>query len=177
MVATTVHSGFGNQENKICHCFHFFWMYLPWSDMTRCHDLGFWILSFKPEFSVSSFTLIKKLFSSSSLSVICCCYCSVAQSCSTLCDVMDCSLPGSSVHGVLQARIILEWVAMPSSRASSWSRGRTCVSYCWWIGLQGDSLPWSHQGSPYAEHMCEMPGWMNHRLESRLLGDMQMIPL
>ena len=41
------------------------------------------------------------------------------QSCSALCDVMDCSLPGSSVHGVLQARIILEWVAMPSSRASS----------------------------------------------------------
>ena len=37
------------------------------------------------------------------------------QSCPTLCDPMNCSLPGSSVHGVLQARI-LEWVAMPSSR-------------------------------------------------------------
>ena len=36
------------------------------------------------------------------------------QSCLTLCDPMDCSLPGSSVHGILQARI-LEWVAMPSS--------------------------------------------------------------
>ena len=35
-----------------------------------------------------------------------------------LCDPMDCSLPGSSVHGILQARI-LEWVAMPSSRGSS----------------------------------------------------------
>ena len=44
--------------------------------------------------------------------------CLVAQSCLTLCDPMDCSLPGSSVCGILQARI-LEWVAMPSSRGSS----------------------------------------------------------
>ena len=43
---------------------------------------------------------------------------SVAQSCPTLCDPMDCSLPGSSVHGILQARI-LEWVAFPFSRESS----------------------------------------------------------
>ena len=41
-----------------------------------------------------------------------------AQSCLTLCDSRDCSLPGSSVHVILQARI-LEWVAMPSSRESS----------------------------------------------------------
>ena len=40
------------------------------------------------------------------------------QSCPTLCDPMDRSLPGSSVHGILQARI-LEWVAMPFSRGSS----------------------------------------------------------
>ena len=44
-------------------------------------------------------------------------------------------------------------------------------------GLQVDSLPLSHQGSPYVEYVCEMLGWMNHKLESRLLGDMQMIPL
>ena len=37
----------------------------------------------------------------------------------TLCDPMDCSPPGSSVHGILQARI-LEWVAMPSSRVLPW---------------------------------------------------------
>ena len=42
----------------------------------------------------------------------------VTQSCLTLCDPMDCSLPASSVHEILWARI-LEWVAMPSSRASS----------------------------------------------------------
>ena len=52
---------------------------------------------------------------------------SVAQSCLTLCDFMGCSPPGSSVHGILQARI-LEWAAMPSSRGSSWRRDRTCTS-------------------------------------------------
>ena len=41
----------------------------------------------------------------------------VVQSCLTVCDPMGCSLPGSSVHGILQARI-LEWVAMPFSRGS-----------------------------------------------------------
>ena len=53
-----------------------------------------------------------------------------AQSCPTLCDPMDSGPPGSSVHGILQARI-LEWVAMPSLRGSSRPRNRTCVS---WIG-------------------------------------------
>ena len=42
----------------------------------------------------------------------------VPQSCLTLCDPMDCSLPGSSVHGILQARI-LEWVSMSSFKGSS----------------------------------------------------------
>ena len=51
---------------------------------------------------------------------------SVAQSCPTLCDPMDCSPPGSSVHGILQARI-LEWVAIPFSRGSSWPRNQTWV--------------------------------------------------
>ena len=59
----------GAQENKICHCFHFFPFYLPWSDGTRCHDLVFFFLmfGFKPAFSLSSFTLSKRLFSSSTI--------------------------------------------------------------------------------------------------------------
>ena len=44
-----------------------------------------------------------------------------------LCNTMDCSLPGSSVHGILQA-ITLKWVAMSSSRESSWPRDWNCVS-------------------------------------------------
>ena len=49
----------------------------------------------------------------------------------TLCNPMNCNLPGSSAHGILQARI-LEWIATPSSRGSSWPRGQTCFScvYC-----------------------------------------------
>ena len=51
----------------------------------------------------------------------------VAQSCPTLCYSMDCSPPGSSVHGILQARI-LEWVAITFSRGSSWPRDWTQAS-------------------------------------------------
>ena len=50
----------------------------------------------------------------------------VVQSCLTLCDPMDCSLPGSCVHGILQARI-LKWVAVPFSRRSSQPRDQTQV--------------------------------------------------
>ena len=49
------------------------------------------------------------------------------QLCLTLCNPLDCSPPGSSVHGILQARI-LEWVAIPFSRGSSWPRDQTQVS-------------------------------------------------
>ena len=58
------------------------------------------------------------------------------QSCSALCDPMDCSLPNSSVHGILQARI-LKWVAMPSSRGSSQPRDQTHISYVSCIGKWG----------------------------------------
>ena len=51
----------------------------------------------------------------------------VTQSCLTLCNPVDCSLPGSSIHGILQARI-LEWVAISFSRGSSRPRDRTRVS-------------------------------------------------
>ena len=48
--------------------------------------------------------------------------------CPTLCNPMECSLPSSSIHGILQARI-LEWVVMPSSRGSSQPRDQTQVSH------------------------------------------------
>ena len=51
-----------------------------------------------------------------------------SQSCPTLCDPMDCSLPGFSVHRFFQARV-LEWVAIAFSRGSSWPRDRTRVSH------------------------------------------------
>ena len=52
----------------------------------------------------------------------------VAQLCLTLCNPVDCSLPGSSVHGIFQAKV-LEWVAISFSRGSSLPRGRTQVSH------------------------------------------------
>ena len=57
-----------------------------------------------------------------------CCCCLVTKLCPILCNPMDCSLPGSSVHGVSQARI-LEWVVMPSSTGSSQPRDRAHVSW------------------------------------------------
>ena len=51
----------------------------------------------------------------------------------TLYDPMDCSPPGSSVHDILQARI-LEWVTMPSSRGSSQCRDQNCIPYVSCIG-------------------------------------------
>ena len=70
MAAVTICSDFGAQENNICHCFHCFPIYLPWSDETGCYDLSFQLLSFKPIFSLFSFTFNKRFFSSSLLSTI-----------------------------------------------------------------------------------------------------------
>ena len=53
--------------------------------------------------------------------------CWVTESCLTLCDPVHCNPPGSSVHGISQLKI-LEWVAISSSRGSSWPRDRTHVS-------------------------------------------------
>ena len=70
--------------------------------------------------------------------------CLVTQLCPTLCDPMDCSLSGSSVHGISQARI-LEWVVISSSRGSFWPRNWTqlSLSHCRQILYH-----LSHQGSP-----------------------------
>ena len=68
------------------------------------------------------------------------------QSCPTLCNPMDCSPPGSSVQGILQAGI-LEWVSMLSSRVSSQPRDRTFISYVSCIDRQV-LYHWHHLGSP-----------------------------
>ena len=59
-----------------------------------------------------------------------------AQWCLTLCNPMDCSLPGSSVHGIFQVRI-LEWVTISFSKGSSQPRNRTSVSCVSCIGTRG----------------------------------------
>ena len=79
------------------------------------------------------------------------CMCAQLLSCLTLCSTMDCILPGSSVCGIIQARI-LEWVTISSSR---WSQPRnwTHIS-CKSLSLQNDSLPLSHWGFPLNKGGC-----------------------
>ena len=72
------------------------------------------------------------------------------QSCPTLFDSMDYSPPGSSVYGILQARI-LKWVAMPSSRGSSQPRDQTGSFFT-------TSSTWEAQGRPR-----EDPGQIDSR--------------
>ena len=70
MAAFTICSDFGAPKNKVCHSFHCFPIYFPWRDgIPGAMIFIFWVLSFKPIFSLSSFTF-KSLFSSSSLSTI-----------------------------------------------------------------------------------------------------------
>ena len=84
----------------------------------------------------------------------------VAQLCPTLCDPKDCSLPGSSVHGILQARI-LEWVAISLSRGSSPPRDRTQVSH---IAGRRFNL-WTKGVFDSCDPMdCGPPGSSDHRV-------------
>ena len=93
----------------------------------------------------------------------------VVQLCPTLCDPMDCGLPGSSVHGILQARI-LEWVAIPFSGGSSqprdgarvsclagrfftiWAKGKT---HRWWLQPQNLKMldPWKKSYDQPRQHI------------------------
>ena len=76
-----------------------------------------------------------------------------------LCDPMDCSPPGYSVHGILQARI-LEWVAMPSSRGSSQLRDRTHILSvsCMQVG----SLPLVPPGKPW-DLRCKITEYLREK--------------
>ena len=114
----------------------------------------------------------------------------VAQLCPTFWDPMDCSLPGSSVHGIFQARI-LEWVAVSFSRRSSWPRDWTPVS--WIVGrrftvwatrkwqptpvfLPGESNGWrSLVGySPWRCKESDTPEWLHfHFLLLDIKGDLK----
>ena len=95
--------------------------------------------------------------------------CIHAQSCPVLCDPMDCSPPGSSVHGILQARIP-EWAAMPSSRGSSQPRDQTQVSctgkwifYHWTTWKPGCCYSHKELQNAYFKHVSMNP-WSCHSL-------------
>ena len=126
LVAVTIFCDFGDQENKICRCFHFFSIYLPWSDGNGCHDLSFLNVDFQAYF----FTVLKRISSSllSAIRMVSSAYlrllifllailipaCASSSPAflmmssasvqfnrwvmSTLCSFMDCSMPGFPVH-------------------------------------------------------------------------------
>ena len=83
-----------------------------------------------------------------------CCCCLVTKLCLTLCNPMDYSPLGSSVHDILQARI-LEWVAISFSKGSCWPRDRIHIA-C----IAGRFLPLSHQGSPILTLPSKEKKWM-----------------
>ena len=70
LIKLIICSGVRAPQNKVCHCFHCFPIYLLWNDGPDAMILVVWMLSFKPNFTLSSFTFIKRLFSSSSLLAI-----------------------------------------------------------------------------------------------------------
>ena len=94
--------------------------------------------------------------------------CMRAQSCPTLCDPTDCSPPGSSVHEISQART-LKQVAIYSSRGSSWSRNRTCVSCIsrWilyhWTTQEAPKERWGLSGKQYAAVLLQQTFTHKHR--------------
>jgi len=136
MAEVTIHSDFGAQENKTCHCFHcfpFIFFFFPHEVMgLNAKILGFWMLSFKPD-------VFHSPLSPSSIGSLACLHfqplewyylhirkkvkMKVVQSCPILCNPMD-----YTVHGILHARI-LEWVAFPFSRGSSQHRDQTQVFF------------------------------------------------
>ena len=94
-----------------------FWFWVCLSELLLCVAMEAWVQVLLP----------KKISISYHHQINTCMHAKSLQSCPTLCDPMYCSLPGSSVHGILQARI-LEWVAISSSGGSSWPRDWSCYS-------------------------------------------------
>ena len=87
------------------------------------------------------------------------CVCSLVQSCLTLCSPMDCSPPGSSVHGISQVRI-LEWVAISYFRRSSCPRNQTHISCVSCIGRRILYLfaTWEAPYTAYGAHVNQLHG-------------------
>ena len=119
-------------------------------------EADFWFLLTSPHYHVPLPCACSSLYPFTVISHACMC----AQLCLTLCNTIDYSPSGLSVHGILQARI-LEWVTAPFYRGSSWPRNWTHVSCISWIGrwflflFLFLFLPLSHLGSLVINHNCK----------------------
>ena len=97
-----------------------------WSAGEALEHPDTWVKHLKSRKSIKSFIyLVSIIYFCIPINFACMYVC--VQSCPTLCDPMDCSPPGPSVHGILQARI-LEWIAISYSRGSSRPRNQTWIS-------------------------------------------------
>ena len=105
----------------------------------------------------------------------------VAQSCPTLCNPMNCSPSGSSVHGILQARI-LEWVAIPFSRESSWPRNWTQVlcTVGWFFSVWATreaQLSWNQASKHLLRQQIYLESDMSERITSLGIHEIGQGPL
>ena len=145
----------GRQEKNCCpipwqmaqHIFHTFLTCLP--SFFGCRESSHKHLFFSMRSSIGLIVTRSQKPSSCLCVCVCVCVCVwITQSCLTLCDPTNCSPPGFSVHGILQARI-LEWIAIPFSRGSSQPRDWTLVS-C----IAGKFFTTWATGKSYQIHVC-----------------------
>ena len=115
MAVVIICSDLGVPKIKVSHCFHCFPIYLQWSDETKCQDLHSLNVKFKPDVSLSYFTFIKSLFSSSSISAM---------------RVV------SSAY--LRLIILLPIILIPACASSSWAFHMTFSAYK--LNKQGDNI-------------------------------------
>ena len=119
------------------------WVIYEETDLTTATGIHFLIFILYWTQLINNVVLVSGVQRSDSVLYLCA---KLLQSCLTLCDTMDCSPPGFSVHGILQEKT-LDWIARSFSRGSSWPRDRTHVSYISCIGRQV-LYHWCHLGSP-----------------------------
>ena len=164
MAAVTICSDFG-AEKIVCHCFHCFRIYLPWSDGTGCHDLSFfYVLSFTRTLSLSSFTFIKRLFNSSLFFPSMLLLLLSLQLCPTMCHPIESSLPGATLSGILQART-LEWVAISFSNTWKWKVKVKSLSCVWLF-----ATPWTAAyQAPLSMGFSRQEYWSGLPLPSQVL--------
>ena len=177
MAAVTSCGDFGAQENKVCHCFHCLPIYFSWGDGgLDAMMLVFWTLSFKPTFLLSSFTFIKRLFSSSSLT----------------CQKKNLLL----LYWLCQSL----WLCGSQQTEKFWKRWEYQTTWpasweiCMQVKKQQLELDMEQQTDSksgkeyikaaychpaYLTYMqstsCEMPGWIKYKVESRFPGEILLI--
>ena len=172
MATVTIYIDFGAQKNSLSLFPHLFamkwWDQMPWLrwhlNLNKIASL-FWMLSFKPTFTLSSFTFIRRLFAAKSL-----------QSCPTVCDPIDSSPPGFPIPGILQAWT-LEWVAISFSSAWKWKVKVKSLSHVWLC-----ATPWTaaYQAPPSMgfsrqEYWSGVPLPSPRRLFSSLLSAIRVV--